>query len=202
MVEPSYKRVLIAILVVMVIIGIIFVVARGYLRRLPTFQLLQDQLGNVDTLDAGEFTIQVPSDWTHTSPTKGSSQTEVDVFEAPILSEYLSCAGSSKTFNHFWVEVKIEPFSAMDEYTSFRQYYENQPQSDGSTYVTLIDELEIGGQTPLSIYALPPLEKCNLQRFTGMALTRDGKLVLLSSRGPGADYQADLKEVFQSITLK
>lgn len=196
MVEPSYKRVLIAVLVVLIVIGIVFVVARGYIKQLPSLQILQNQLGAPDVLDAGDFTIHVPADWDYTSTTKETGQV-VDVFTGPILSEYFACSGSSNTFNHFWVEVRIEPFSKNDDYASFRKYYENQSQS-----VRLIDELEIGGQTPLSIYALPPLEKCDLRRFTGMALTRDGKLVLVSSRGPAAEYQEDFKELFQSILLK
>lgn len=205
MVEPSNKKILIAVFVLLLIAGVVALAARGYVKRLSA---TNTTLSSVH-VEAGEyFEINVPDDWEYSIEKVGTNKNPLDVYTGPALSEFSVCSGAAegKADSDSWdrntVELRIEGFSGVEDFESFKKYYEGDPQSEHPTKVTLIDEVEIGGTTVMSVYQLAPLEKCNLQGFSGMALTKEGGLFFVSSRGPHADYQADFKDIFHSIKLK
>lgn len=213
MVEPSNKKILIAILVLVFIIGTISLVVWGYVKHLPS-GVFSNSNTQGETEGGESFQLDVPDDWEYAPKDidagLGNPTRHYDSYLSPIISN-AACASVSTDqlgghySDRFVIDVQVYAFQPGETFEDYLKFNEAYSRPSHPNQLILLEELEIGGASVFTVNMLEQsasLKKCNINRFMGFALAKDGKFFQVTAYGPNANYEQDFKTIFHSIRLK
>lgn len=206
MVKPSGLKVLAAVLL---LLGLL--VAGFFGLRAIFGHFTAVNTSSVNESVPKNFSISVPNDWELTIrdivENKFRPSYHFYRYLGPVISVPVECSSQKNTggydFDRFQIEISTHDATETETIEIFKKNWERSLRRDFPDRTNLIiDEIDIGGKTPLFMYQIRSLTSCAINRFIGMAVTQDDKLFGLDIAGYQADYETDFKEILHSIRLQ